>query len=404
MVIVTDLHYLDQSLFDSGSAFEKYSANGDGRMLRYNNDIIDAFVDRMIETKPDILIISGDLTHNGEKISHTALAKKLARIEKEAGTRVYVIPGNHDIKNAWARAFVGDQQIKTKSISWTDFAKIYAAFGYDEATMRDPVSLSYLVQPSDDLWLLMLDSNHYSKSKLDWEPSSNGKIQTETLDWIRRMAERAKASGARILTVMHHNLISHNELFTGYTLDNSYDVKTLFHELGLNLVLSGHLHIQDIKKDRFSADPLYDIATESLQMYPFQYGTLRYDPHTGFDYETKQLDIEDWAYKQGHTDVNLLHFSEYAKTNFYQVSYLKASSRLEKLDLYTQTQIDAMASTMALLNLYDFSGRSDEIRDEILSSQGYIEWSKATEPEFTQDYIFLMTRKSLFDNNRIHID
>jgi len=403
IVVVTDLHLLDASLFDLGTAFIKYSSAGDGRILRYNNEIVDAFVSKMIETKPDILIVSGDLTNNGEKISHEKLAEKFKKIEA-AGTRVYVIPGNHDIMNAWAREFNGDKQIKIDTIKWTDFPKIYGAFGYDEALMRDKVSLSYVATPSEDLWLLMLDTNHYSKTKYTWEPTTNGQVQSETLTWIREVAALAKAKGARLLTVMHHNLISHNELFTGYTLDNSYEVKTLFHELGLNLVLSGHLHIQDIRKDPFSTDPLVDIATATLQMYPFQYGTLRYDPKTGFDYDSAQLDIESWAKANALTDENLLHFNTYAKSWFFDASIRKATSRLTKLNQYSASQIEEMAKTMALLNLYYFSGRSDQIRDEVLTSQGYQEWVKATEPEFNRDYILLMTRKSLFDNNHFHID
>ena len=272
IVVVTDLHYLDASLFDLGSAFLKYSMATDGRILRYNNEIVDAFVFTMIQTKPDILIISGDLTNNGEKISHQKLAEKLKKIE-EAGVLVYVIPGNHDIMNAWSREFNGDKQIKVDSIAWTDFSRIYKNYGYDEAVLKDKTSLSYLAMPSEDLWLLMLDTNHYSKGDRVWQPYSNGSLQSQTMVWIKTVAELAKAQGARILTVMHHNLVSHNDLFTGYTLDNSCDVKTLFHELDLNLVLSGHLHVQDIRVDPFSEEPQTDIVTQALPMYPFQYGT-----------------------------------------------------------------------------------------------------------------------------------
>lgn len=403
IVVVTDLHFLDASLFDLGSAFIKYSSAGDGRNLRYNNEIVDAFVSRMIETKPDILIVSGDLTNNGEKVSHDKLAEKFKLIEA-CGTRIYVIPGNHDIMNAWAREFNGDKQIKIDSIAWTDFSRIYQDFGYDEALLRDKTSLSYVATPSEDLWLLMLDTNHYSKGDRVWQPYSNGSLQTQTMEWIKTVAELAKSQGVRILTVMHHNLVSHNDLFTGYTLDNSYDVKTLFHELDLNLVLSGHLHVQDIRVDPFSEEPLTDIVTQALPMYPFQYGTLRYDPKTGFDYDTAQLDVEAWAIQQGLTDETLLNFKETSKAFATSASINKATTRLRALGLYSEDQIEMMAQTMAQLNLYYFSGRSDLIRDEILVSAGYRAWVNATEPEFTKDYIILMTRKSRFDNNHFHID
>ena len=45
-----------------------------------------------------MLILSGDLTNNGEKESHIDIAEKLKEIEKN-GTAVYVIPGNHEGEN-----------------------------------------------------------------------------------------------------------------------------------------------------------------------------------------------------------------------------------------------------------------------------------------------------------------
>jgi hypothetical protein len=224
------------------------------------------------------------------------------------------------------------------------------------------------------------------------------------LEWIKTCTALAKKSGARILTVMHHNLLNHNELFSGYAIDNSADAQKLFHEENLELVLSGHLHIQDIRKDAYSEDPLYDIATGTLLMVPFQYGTIQYDPVTGFDYLTKKLDVEAWA-KQNHlSDPNLLNFTTYATDSFWNASYNKAAKRLSALETYSALDITEMATTMADLNLYYFGGRSDLISDRIRLSSGYSKWTYATEPEFTKDYIMLMARKSLRDNNQIHID
>ena len=45
--------------------------------------------------KADGLILSGDLTFNGEKKSHEELAEKFKKVEK-SGAPVMVIPGNHD--------------------------------------------------------------------------------------------------------------------------------------------------------------------------------------------------------------------------------------------------------------------------------------------------------------------
>ncbi|MFQ8842968.1 MAG: metallophosphoesterase family protein [Clostridium fessum] len=60
---------------------------------------MDAFLDDMKEEDPDLLILSGDLTLDGEKASHEELAELLEGLS-EAGIEVAVIPGNHDINNS----------------------------------------------------------------------------------------------------------------------------------------------------------------------------------------------------------------------------------------------------------------------------------------------------------------
>ena len=160
-------------------------------MLYYSDDIINAFGADVQEDKPDILIISGDLTTNGEKQSHLTLADKLKNIEKTSGTKVYVIPGNHDIENPWARGFKGDERYKIDTISASDFSKIYKDFGYGEAISRDKDSLSYLAAPSDDVWLLMLDTCEYRLNKKAGIPVTNGEIKDTTLKWIKKCSKMA---------------------------------------------------------------------------------------------------------------------------------------------------------------------------------------------------------------------
>ena len=95
-LFASDIHYLAKSLTDKGKAFNTFMDSGDGKQLNYIEEIVDAFIVDIKKKKPDVLIISGDLTTNGEKASHIELAKKLKEI-RNSGTLVYVIPGNHDI-------------------------------------------------------------------------------------------------------------------------------------------------------------------------------------------------------------------------------------------------------------------------------------------------------------------
>ena len=127
LVVATDLHYLAPTLTDGGEFFRQYIENGDGKVIPYCEEITEAFVEQVIAEKPNAVILSGDLTFNGENESHIALAEKLARIE-EKGIPVYVLPGNHDLKNAKAASFQGDSYSFVESIDALEFTEAYKEF------------------------------------------------------------------------------------------------------------------------------------------------------------------------------------------------------------------------------------------------------------------------------------
>ena len=95
LIVATDLHYLSPSIVERGEVFEKVYLGGDGKQMNYMSEIPDAFIEDVIKEKPDGLILSGDLTFNGEKKSHEELVEKFKKVEK-SGVPVMVIPGNHD--------------------------------------------------------------------------------------------------------------------------------------------------------------------------------------------------------------------------------------------------------------------------------------------------------------------
>ncbi|KWX89356.1 hypothetical protein AMQ83_01125, partial [Paenibacillus riograndensis] len=209
--VATDTHYLDKDLQDGGAAFQAYVNGGDGKILPYSEELMEALVYDVEQKKPKFLILSGDLTNNGETSSHKKLAEKLKRVE-EAGTEVYVIPGNHDLNNPWARSFKADKQIVAKHIAPEDFTEMYADFGYSEALSRDKDSLSYLVNAAPGLYLLMIDSSQYANNESYGFPQTDGRILPSTLSWMDDCAKLAAGKQASIITVMHQNLPTHTSL------------------------------------------------------------------------------------------------------------------------------------------------------------------------------------------------
>ena len=142
MAIISDLHVMaPELLVKEGDAFEEYLVR-DRKMLRESAEILHTLVDNIIEEKPQLTLVTGDLTKDGERVSHLMVAKELQRLV-DAGIQVLVVPGNHDINNPDAKVYDGDTATPTDTITRSEFADIYRNMGYDERSRRDPDTLSY---------------------------------------------------------------------------------------------------------------------------------------------------------------------------------------------------------------------------------------------------------------------
>ena len=140
--------------------------------------------------KPDILLIPGDLTKDGEQVSHKTMVTLLKQLA-DAHIKVFVVPGNHDINNPEARTYDGDNATPTPSISAADFSNIYSAYGYDNAIARDPNSLSYVAQPYPGLWIFGIDDCEYYDNK-DIAIVA-GRIKPETMTWALAWMQKQNA-------------------------------------------------------------------------------------------------------------------------------------------------------------------------------------------------------------------
>ncbi|WP_379133558.1 metallophosphoesterase [Paenibacillus sp. sgz500958] len=408
--VATDTHYLAPSLHDHGQAFQTYVSSGDGKQLPYIDEITEAFVYDIERLKPSFIILSGDLTNNGERASHEELTKKLKRIEK-SGTSVYVIPGNHDLFNPWARELRGDKQIVTDSITDKDFTEMYHSFGFEEALSRDDKSLSYAVRAAPGLWLLMIDSSQYHNNQKYGFPQTDGQIGASTLQWIDECVQSAAAEHASIITVMHHNLLNHTSLpISGFKLNNSKETLSNFRSNGLNLVLSGHIHMQDIRVNpepdsnatTDSQMPVYDIATSAFAVNPHQYGAMTYDPRTHqLTYNTMPIDVEAWAKSEHISDPNLTGFKAYAEASFGEGSYNKAYNSL-KDSSFTEEQKQLMSQAMSTLNVRYFAGTAGNRAADLKATPGYQLWAQVTDG-FIPGYMKTMTDPKEPDNTSLRM-
>ena len=311
--VISDPHFYDSDLGTSGSAFEAYLA-GDRKMLRESEAILESAIANIKIQQPDFVIISGDLTKDGEQSSHLELADHLAEIEK-SGIEVFVIPGNHDINNPHAVAFNGDQTVPVDHVAPEEFADIYGPFGYDQAIARDPNSLSYVAEPVDGVWLFGIDSCKYNNNLANGYPETSGAISELTMNWILDKLFEAKMRNKTVAGFMHHGVLEHytgqSIMYADYVVENWQTVSETLASAGLQLIFTGHYHANDITQSNAPENNLSDVETGSLVTYPSPYRMVDLHGHNAAAVTTHYIDTIDY-------DIGGLSFAEYSSQFLYQ--------------------------------------------------------------------------------------
>ncbi len=275
IAVVSDIHYMDPSLLSNnaatGDAFQNYIA-ADPKLIEYSDPIFRKVIADLKTEKPDILLVPGDLTKDGERVSHESVAHFLDEL-KSTGIKVFVVPGNHDINNPEARRYNGNNAFPTDIIQAADFSNIYSNFGYGDAISRDPHSLSYVAQPYPGLWIMGIDACKYEENHDI--AIVGGRIKSQTLSWMLDRLAEARQRNITVFAMMHHNLIEHyagqSQLDPGYVVDNwQTNVNTLI-AAGLKIIFTGHYHANDITSYANNGKKLTDIQTGSLVTAPIPY-------------------------------------------------------------------------------------------------------------------------------------
>lgn len=267
IVVLSDTHVMGPGLLvNDGAAWQKELAN-DRKLFDYSQEVFDVLMETMLSEKPDMVLITGDLTKDGELLSHQYVVGQLNRL-REAGIKTFVIPGNHDFGSKHALIFDGDQSSKAEVVSREQFTELYRNHGYGAESLRDETSLSYCCEPVEGLLLIGLDSG------------TDGRLEESTLQWACQQAAQAQQQGKYVLAMMHHALLPHfnaeDQLLPSSVVQNYETVRNRLADAGVQVVLTGHIHISDIAKD-YNADltrSIYDISTGSVISYPCDYRRL----------------------------------------------------------------------------------------------------------------------------------
>jgi predicted MPP superfamily phosphohydrolase len=269
IAVLSDLHFMDPSLLKSdGSAFQMYLMQ-DPKLLAESGAILQQILRKLVIEKPDLVLISGDLTKDGELVSHKSLLKQL-QILGLNHIKVLVVPGNHDINNPDAKMFDGDNAISVATITPDNFKSLYADYGYKSAISRDPNSLSYVSEPFKDIRILALDANEYYNNTPLYCVVA-GKIKDGTMVWAKKQLADAKAKGKTVIGMMHHGIVEHfmgeSAIFPDYLVDNWGENADKLMQAGLKVIFTGHFHANDATQRTSGNLSLVDIETGSLVIY-----------------------------------------------------------------------------------------------------------------------------------------
>ena len=266
MVVLSDPHVMAPGLLvNEGTAWTTY-LNGQRKLVDYSQRLFDDMIVRIKrDLRPDLVLISGDLTKDGEQVSHEYVTSKLDEL-RTIGIKTLVIPGNHDRGSNSDAVYYDGESTTAATVATNEwFATQYANYGYGVSSEREGTTLTYACEPITGLVVIGIDSG------------TDGNVSETTLDWVVEKATAARANGKKVIAMMHHPLIPH---FTG--VDNFVStavvgyyetVRNTLADAGIRVVFTGHFHTSDIAKD-WNADmtrEIYDVNTGSLISYPCDY-------------------------------------------------------------------------------------------------------------------------------------
>ena len=286
IAVMSDLHYLSPDMIADTEDFE-HAFNSDRKLLKESSSVLREMLERVRADKPDILLVSGDLTKDGEQECHAALAKQLQQLQQDVpGLKIYVINGNHDIRNYNAKNFntADGKAVPATRTEPEDFKRIYD-FVYSDPTVLATFTpaegnkaggLSYVARPVEGLTVIAMDTCRYSSDNTsigDDEHETSGAISADLEKWVIEQTAAAKARGDLVIGLEHHGLVPHFDMqptILPMYLVNGYErIAQEYADAGMSVVFTGHMHAVDIAAMTTKAgNTFYDIETGSALTYP----------------------------------------------------------------------------------------------------------------------------------------
>lgn len=309
ITVVSDTHYYSKKNGISGKAFFEENSRSTN-LIKDSEEVLKAFFKQIADDKSsDIILISGDLTKNGEPESHKEFIELLHEL-KAGGKNVYVITATHDYQdNGICHRFEDDKKIEIPSVKREELLDMYREFGPDEAIAIHKDSMSYVVQIADGYRLFALNDDRNLEGKSGFSK--------DCFKWIEEQVEDAKKNNQLIIAMSHHPVLSPSPFFSligkGDMMGDHEIRREQFADMGVSFMFTGHSHMHDISY-RFSKNGniFYDITTAATVGYPALYRQVT------FDKENETMTIESKSLEsEPDIEFNGKNFEEHLENQFF---------------------------------------------------------------------------------------
>ncbi len=301
--LLTDTHYFENELGAEGKAFESHMQK-EQYFMKESSAIVKSTFERIAQDKEtDIVIIPGDLSKNGEAESHKSFIKELYQL-KESGKRIFVITAGHDY-NEFSFAFKNDERIQVEGTDFNALCDMYRDFGYAAAIAIDEPTHSYVAEITDGIRMLGICCDSPDQPK--------GAMDERLMSWAKEQLDKAKEDNCSVFAICHYPIIPSVPVFDlvgDAKIKEWRNIASFLADNGVELVLTGHMHIQSINEFYSEkGNRLIDICTSCLVGCPAKYRKITVNENSRMKVES--IDIEDFG-----MDMNGLTVQEYCYNQF----------------------------------------------------------------------------------------
>lgn len=331
--VIADTHYFSKTLGTSGKAYELRSGS-DQKCLAETAELIDAAFEQIAASDTQAVLIAGDLTNDGERVSHEEFREKLYRLKEKKP--VYVITATHD----WCcdenpRRYDGEQTFHDVPVmASNELRDFYRDFGPGAAEAEFTTHLgtsSYVVRLSDHVKLLALNDDQNGKGRAGFKE--------DHFQWIEEQIKKAREENCLMIGMEHHLLIAHvNPLLTGggTCVGDREEVAARLADAGLRYMFVGHSHIQHT--DHFispAGNKITEVNVGSLVGYPAPIVNVTVQPDQTLRYQVDHLREFTW---NGQTIPALPYLREHALALVHRV--LESSDKKDFAEKLTALQLN----------------------------------------------------------------